>query len=392
MRYHLHGIICMACHRRIKTVCFLFQDFRCVPCQPERPFSPEMDSRSQNDSDGGGGLHGWSPSSAGSPDTPDTPHDEGRPQPRPPQTHDGPPDPGLTNGLSPNTLAVLSLDQIRITWSSNEYTEGPTVAQRSPASQPRQQKSDLVTSPGSRTSGQQETREEEPYNLRNLHSLTQYGNTNTSISSREGVLRSSSAEDSQSSIRTSVGSTSSGQRLLSSQIIRTQPKRAELNSEELKPLNDESRAVVAVPGSGSPKYQGIHSDKCEDCGRCCCSECSRPRVLPSCWMCGRRCVCSVQSAVEYGTCVCCVKGLFYHCSSDDEDTCADKPFSCTQAHCCVRWTTVSLLSLLFPCLLCYLPAKGCVAACQCCYDRATRPGCRCKNANPIHYEDVGKPT
>lgn len=367
---------------------FLLQDFRCVPCQPEWPFSPKMDSTSQNDSDGGGGRHGWSSTSS-----PGTTHDDGRPQPPLLQTHDGPPDPGLTNGQP----AVLSLDQIRITGSSNEYTEGPTVAQRSPALQQRQQKSDLVTSPGSRTSGQQETREEGPNNLRNLHSLTQHGNTNTSISSREGVLRSSSAEDSQSSIRTSVGSTSSGQRLLSSpagsnQIIRTQPKRAELNSEELKPLNDESRPVVAVPGSGSYKNQEIHTNKCEDCGRCCCPECSRPRVLPSCWMCGRRCVCSAQSAVEYGTCVCCVKGLFYHCSSDDEDTCADKPFSCSQSHCCVRWTTVSLLSLLFPCLLCYLPAKGCVAACQSCYDRVTRPGCRCKNTNPIHCEDVGKPT
>lgn len=353
-----------------------------------------MDSRSQNDSDGGGGgRHAWSPSSTS---TSGMPHDEGGPQPRSPQANDGPPDPGLSNGQPPHTPPVLSLDQIRITGSSNEYTEGPTVTQRSPATQQRQQKSDLVTSPGSRTSGQQETREERPNNLRNLHSLTQHGNTVT-ISSREGVLRSSSAEDSPSSIRTSMGSASSAQRLLSSpargdQIIRTQPKRSELNSEELKPLNDESRVVVAVPGCGTFKDQGIHSSKCEDCGRCQCPECGRPRVLPSCWMCGRRCMCSVQSAVEYATCACCVKGLFYHCSSDDEDTCADKPFSCTQSHCCVRWTTVSLLSLFFPCLLCYLPAKGCVAACQGCYDRVTRPGCRCKNSNPIHCEDVGKST
>ncbi|XP_044201295.1 protein sprouty homolog 2 [Thunnus albacares] len=351
-----------------------------------------MDSRSQNDSDGGGGHHGWSPSPTGSLGTP---HDEGRLQPQPPQTPDGPPDPLLTNGQPPHTPPVLSLDQIRITGSSNEYTEGPTVAQRSPASQLRQQKNDLVTSSVLRSGDQQETREERPNNLRNLHSLTQHGNTDTSISSREGVLRSSSVEDSQSSIRTSVGSTSSGQRLLSSpasseQIIRTQPKRAELNSEELKPLNDECRAVVAVPGSRGSK--GKHTNKCEDCSRCRCPECSRPRVLPSCWMCSQRCMCSVQDAVEYGTCVCCVKGLFYHCSSDDEDTCTDKPFSCTQSHCCVRWTTVSLLSLLFPCLLCYLPAKGCVAVCQCCYDRVTRPGCRCKNTNPIHCDAVGKPT
>ncbi|XP_072224969.1 protein sprouty homolog 2 [Leuresthes tenuis] len=345
-----------------------------------------MDSRSQSDSDGGGGRLGWSPSSAGSSSTP---HDEGRPQPRPLQTVDGPPDPGLNSRQLQNTPPALSLDQIRITRSSNEYTEGPTVAQRSPGPQQRQQKNDSVTSAGSRTSGQPET------HLPSLHSLTQHGNT--SISSGEGVPRSSSAEDSRSSIRTSVGSTSSGQRLLSSpvsddQIIRIQPKRSELNSEELKPLNDASRALVVVPSSEASKNKGIHSDKCEACGRCRCLECGRRRALPSCWMCSQRCLCSAQNAVEYGTCACCVKGLFYHCSSDDEDTCTDKPFSCTQPRCCVRWSIVSLLSLFFPCLLCYLPAKGCVAACQCCYDRATRPGCRCKNSPLIHYEDDGKPT
>uniref|UniRef100_H3BZU8 Protein sprouty homolog 2 n=1 Tax=Tetraodon nigroviridis TaxID=99883 RepID=H3BZU8_TETNG len=268
---------------------------------------------------------------------PDAAHDEGRP----PQTRD-PPEPELMDGQPPYTPAVLSLDQIKITGSSNEYSDGPAAAQR----------------PGSRPGdvSHLETPEERPNNLHNLPQLRQLGNTN---SSSEGELLPCSAED----LRGSGGDGASGQRLLdNSQIIRTQPKRAELGSEELKPLNTKS--------------QGAHS-KCEDCGRCPCPDCRRPRALPSCWMCGRRCVCSAQSAVEYGTCVCCVKGLFYHCSSDDEDTCADKPFSCRQPRCCVRWTTVSLLSLLFPCLLCYLPTKGCVAVCQSCYDRVSRPGCRC---------------
>uniref|UniRef100_A0A3Q3JJL2 Protein sprouty homolog 2 n=2 Tax=Monopterus albus TaxID=43700 RepID=A0A3Q3JJL2_MONAL len=306
-------------------------------------------------------------------------------QPRPVQTHNGLPDPGSDNGQPPHTPAVLSLDLIRITGSSNEYKEGP---QSSPASQHRQQKSDVVTSPGSRTSVQQETLDERSNNILNLHSVTQHGNTNTSTSFKEGMQRFSNVETSQSSIWPSVRNTLLSQRLISTpvgseQIIRSQPKRAELSFEELKPLNDGSRAVVAIPGSTGSKNNGKHSNKCENCGRCKCLECSRPRVLPSCWMCGNRCVCSVQNIVEYGTCVCCIKGLFYHCSSDDEDTCADKPFSCTQSHCLIRWTTVSLLSILFPCLLCYLPAKGCVPVCQSCYDRVTRPGCRCSNTHLI---------
>lgn len=354
-----------------------------------------MDSVSQNDSDGGGGHYVGSPSSTGSGGTP---HDERDSQLGSPESHDGLSDPGLINGSLPHTVTVRSLDQIKTTGSSNEYTDGPTVTQRSPAAQHRQQNSDLVTSPGSRTTGQQESQEERPNNLRNLHSGTPLGNASVSVSSREGTQWSSSIEDFQSSIRTSVGSSSSAHRLLSSpaggnKIIRTQPLRAELNSEELKPLTgSEPGAVVSVPSSGEYKSPGKHSNKCESCGLCQCSVCSHPRVLPSCWMCGRRCVCSAQSMVEYGTCVCCIKGLFYHCSSDDEDTCTDKPFSCTQSHCCVRWTTISLLSLLFPCLLCYLPAKGCVAVCQCCYDRVTRPGCRCKNTHRTHCGNVGKAT
>ncbi|KAM8872378.1 protein sprouty homolog 2 [Synchiropus picturatus] len=319
-----------------------------------------MDSRSQNNRDGGGGRHGWSPSSTG------TPHDEGRPQPQPSQTQDGVLDPRVPP-------LVLALDKIKLTGSTNEYSEGPTVAKRSPAS---------LKSEGAR--------EERANNLQNLH-----GNF-LGLDQTSGVQRPFSVDDSHSSIRTSLGSASSAQRLLGSlasseQIIRTQPKRIELNTEELKQLNDASRTFAAVPASGEQKAPDVHS-KCEDCGQCRCLECRRPRPLPSCWMCGQRCMCSAQNVVEYGTCVCCVKGLFYHCSSDDEDTCADKPFSCTQAHCCVRWTTASLLAVLFPCLLCYLPATGLVSLCQRCYNQVSRPGCRCQSAAEVHREAEGKPT
>lgn len=263
---------------------------------------------------------------------------------------------------------VLSLDQIRTIRGSNEYTEGPTVAPRPPASQ---QKTDSqASSPTSTTSV-------ELPEQRNSLRAQQAGQQTPQQAPRGGVSRSISgtSDGSHSTTRASTGSTSSDQRLLGNtggtgdRVVRAQPKRSEHKQEELKPL--------AAP-SGQ-EADGKHSILCEDCGRCKCEGCTCPRTLPSCWMCGHRCVCSATSAMDYVTCVCCVKCLFYHCSSDDEDVCADKPFSCTQSHCCMRWSAISVLALFLPCLLCYLPAKGCVALCQACYDCTSRPGCRCKN-------------
>lgn len=349
-------------------------DFRCVPSQVESPFSPKMDSGSQNDSDGGGEHLGESLTGLASVE-----RDEGSTQPRPLQTIDAPSAPGVNSRLRPHTPPVLSLDQIRISGSSNEYTDGPSAAQRSPDNW--QLKNDVATSTGSRTNGQLEAEVERSNNLWNLRSATP-------VSSREDHSRSSSLEGSQNSIRIGTGSSSSGQRLHvnlanGNEIIRNQPKPAD--SEELKPLNAEYRNIVALPGSRSTLKKDKHSNKCESCGRCQCAECVRPRELPSCWMCSQRCVCSPKEAVEYGTCVCCIKGFFYHCSNNDEDTSSDKPFSCSQERCCMRWTTISVFSLFFPCLLCYLPATGCLAMCQCCYDRVSRPGCRCKNSTLMRH-------
>ncbi|XP_016326070.1 protein sprouty homolog 2 [Sinocyclocheilus anshuiensis] len=266
---------------------------------------------------------------------------------------------------------VLSLDQIRTIRSSNEYTEGPTVAPRPPASQ---QKTDSQpSSPTSSTSIELS----EHINSPRAQQAGQQTPQQAPQSPRSGVSRSISgtSDGSRSTARASTGSTSSEQRLLGNaggtgdRVVRVQPKRSELKQDELKPL-------ATTPGQAA---DGKHSNRCEDCGRCKCEGCTCPRTLPSCWMCGRRCLCSATTTMDYVTCVCCVKGLFYHCSSDDEDVCADKPFSCSQSHCCMRWSAISVLAIFLPCLLCYLPAKGCVALCQACYDCTSRPGCRCKN-------------
>lgn len=287
-----------------------------------------MDHTPQNSSDGGGGRlsRTWPPA--------DAPRDRGGPEAR-----DPPPGPDATDARPPRAPLVLSLDRIKVAASSNEYTDGPAAPRGgSPPAERRRPRSSPASSAPSR-----EAAEERPNSLRDLPSPPRLGDTNS-----DGVGG-------------VAGGASPGQRLLGeARAIRTQPNRAELGPDELKPLS-----AGPAPWGGVTKV--AHPDHKD---RCCCGECRRrrARALPSCWMCGKRCMCSAHKAAEYATCVCCVRGLFYHCSSDDEDTCSDKPFACEPPRCCARWAAVSLLALLFPCLLCYLPARGCVAACECCYD------------------------
>ncbi|XP_072114851.1 protein sprouty homolog 2 [Mobula birostris] len=279
------------------------------------------------------------------------------------------PDP---RGVQPQQVQVLSLDQIRIIRATNEYTEGPTVAPR-PGSK-------SVYRPSSQHKNDRMSGLTSDQDHQRLNTRSQHHHAHSSL--RAPLIRSTStvSTGSRSSTRTSTSSTSSDQRLLgpasslppghvSDRIIRVQPK-PEFKSDELKPLEREEF--------------GKHIYRCEDCGKCKCEECTCPRTLPSCWFCDKRCLCSAQNTVEYGTCVCFVKCVFYHCSNyDEEDNCADNPCSCSQSHCCVRWSAMGLMSLLMPCLWCYLPAKGCLKLCQGCYDRVNRPGCRCRNSNTV---------
>uniref|UniRef100_A0AAY4EMI6 Sprouty homolog 4 (Drosophila) n=1 Tax=Denticeps clupeoides TaxID=299321 RepID=A0AAY4EMI6_9TELE len=135
---------------------------------------------------------------------------------------------------------------------------------------------------------------------------------------------------------------------------------------------------------GPPAVEGKHLLLCERCGKCRCTECTLPRTLPSCLLCHQECLCSAQSLVDAATCMCLVKGVLYHCTDDEDDegSCADRPCSCSQAHCCARWSFMAAVSVALPCLLCYLPAVGCTKLSQRCYDGVRRPGCRCKAPNP----------
>lgn len=122
---------------------------------------------------------------------------------------------------------------------------------------------------------------------------------------------------------------------------------------------------------------------CSQCGKCRCGACTTPRELPSKWLCGDKVKISPESTVEYATCLCCVKTVFYHCSKDDQDAeydCVTDPCACcSQPHCCSRWTCLLAMSLCLPCMCLYLPAKCGLSACTALYNKCRKKGCTCKS-------------
>ena len=276
--------------------------------------------------------------------------------------------------------AILSLNQIRVIRSCNNYTEGPTGPRRPapPKAKPRPDKLERtheVVGVNNNNDNDDEAYERRaPRHAPGVPVLSRSTSTgsaassgsNSSVSSEQGLLG-----------RPQPGRLSSPDH----RPIQTQPKsQTEPPPEELlkPPASWKKEAQEKDCASG-------HRLVCEQCGRCKCVECTAPRTLPSCLACGGLCLCSAETLVEHSTCMCLVKALFYHCSNDDEgDSCADSPCSLSRSHCCSRFLCMGLMSTLFPCLLCYPPAKSCVKACQRCYDRANRPGCRCKNSNTVY--------
>ena len=69
---------------------------------------------------------------------------------------------------------------------------------------------------------------------------------------------------------------------------------------------------------------------------------------------------AVASCIECVTCVSCTSCLMYHCMSDADGE-FRHPCSCdtSDPNHCKRWTALTLLSMVFPCLWCYLPLRAC---------------------------------
>ncbi|XP_068238203.1 protein sprouty homolog 3 [Palaemon carinicauda] len=125
---------------------------------------------------------------------------------------------------------------------------------------------------------------------------------------------------------------------------------------------------------------------CSWCGRCRCEACTTPRPPPAAWLCRNKCLCSPAAAVDYASCLCCVKGVLYHCGKDGENglaVAADHPCSCGGPHAMLSWACMAVASIPLPCLLCYWPLTGARRVVETTYQRCTSHGCRCpQGRNP----------
>lgn len=142
-------------------------------------------------------------------------------------------------------------------------------------------------------------------------------------------------------------------------------------------------ASSAGTGIGAGDCASSGNIICSECGRCRCESCRAPRPLPSRWVCDNACLCSADALIDYASCLCCVKGLYYHCSDTDAGaTCADDPCSCGPHRRLARWACLGALTAALPCLLCYWPLRGCQRAVEAAYARHSRAGCRCRPHAP----------
>ena len=81
----------------------------------------------------------------------------------------------------------------------------------------------------------------------------------------------------------------------------------------------------------------------------------------------------VAECIEKASCICCARGMLYHCMADADGDyghpCVCDPGDDSN---CKKWTALTLLSLLVPCLWCDWPLTACHrcgAACGCCGGR-----------------------
>ena len=133
---------------------------------------------------------------------------------------------------------------------------------------------------------------------------------------------------------------------------------------------------------------------CQNCGKCKCEACCRPRKLPQKWLCKGTFLCSKTTVVDSLSCMCCVKGLFYHCTKDMEDDLEtseanleanpevvdpeDHPCTCQGPHLPAKWGCMAMLIPVLPCLLTYPLLEACAGCAEHVYAKVTASGCQCQ--------------
>jgi protein sprouty family protein 2 len=132
---------------------------------------------------------------------------------------------------------------------------------------------------------------------------------------------------------------------------------------------------------------------CPYCRKCRCEACSTRRRLPSRWICSDSIHCGPEPLLDYVTCLCCVKAVFYHCGKNYEPDggvmCADKPCSCVPHRKFWRWGCMTAMSVVLPCLCLYWPCKGCIRLTEKAYQKYHSNGCTC---GPITTETKSSAT
>lgn len=76
----------------------------------------------------------------------------------------------------------------------------------------------------------------------------------------------------------------------------------------------------------------------------------------------------VLACINAASCISCAHCMLYHCMADTEGDFSQRPCSCagTPRDCKRRWVGLALLSLLVPCLWCYMPLRACHRAAVSC--------------------------
>ena len=156
----------------------------------------------------------------------------------------------------------------------------------------------------------------------------------------------------------------------SSGVVSTQPSKS-------PPLKDEGSGGAGSGERGAGAGDSHSSIICTKCGKCRCAACAEPRELPARWCCGERYEVSARRVVDVCSCFCCVQTAFYHCGSEEDNACYDNPCTCGGSKCCSRWTCLAASAVLLPCLWCYWPMRGCLAATTSCYNCCRKKGCQC---------------